>query len=327
MEDSEMKKERVGGGGGAGAMLKSRGHFHCYLVPTKHRHRPFFFLALVSGALISTALLISALIQTISLFSLHDSIFCSLSNKSSSAASYNSADAHYLTIPTQLLAVLHYATSKVVPQQSMEEIRVTFEVLRSLSPCNFLVFGLGQDSLMWSAFNPRGTTLFLEEDPKWVQSVLKDSPILQAYTVRYRTQLSQADDLLSTYSSEPNCLSSRAYLRGNHQCRLALTGLPDEVYETEWDLIMIDAPRGYYPEAPGRMGAIFSAAVMARARTSPGVTHVFLHDVDRRVEKIFAEEFLCKKYLVNHVGRLWHFEIPPAPNNSTTDGATSSRFC
>lgn len=96
--------------------------------------------------------------------------------------------------------------------------------------------------------------------------------------------------------------------------------LPNKVYDTEWDMIMVDAPRGYFAEAPGRMAAIYSAAVMARNRRKPGLTHVFLHDVDRRVEKMYAEKFLCNKYRVKHVGRLWHFEIPPATN-------TSNHFC
>ncbi|KAI8528347.1 hypothetical protein RHMOL_Rhmol12G0142700 [Rhododendron molle] len=61
---------------------------------------------------------------------------------------------------------MHYATTTVVPQQTIDEITITFDVLRSLSPCNFLVFGLGQDSLMWASLNPRGTTLFLEETPE-----------------------------------------------------------------------------------------------------------------------------------------------------------------
>ena len=99
--------------------------------------------------------------------------------------------------------------------------------------------------------------------------------------------------------------------------RLALNMLENEVYDTEWDLIMIDAPRGYFPEAPGRMAAIYSAAVMARNRKGAGVTHVFLHDVDRRVEQMYAEAFLCKKYLVKAEGRLWHFEIPPAADINT----------
>ncbi|KAM7468767.1 hypothetical protein LguiB_016329 [Lonicera macranthoides] len=232
----------------------------------------------------------------------------------------------YSTTPSQLNALLHYATSNIVPQQSIGEIRLSFDVLKTRAPCNFLVFGLGYDSLMWDSFNPRGTTIFLEEDPKWFESVTKDDPILHAHTVHYRTQLQQADDLLKSYRKEPACWPSESLvLRGNDKCKLALTGLPDEVYDKEWDLIMIDAPRGYFAEAPGRMGAIYSAAVMARNRKGSGVTHVFLHDVDRKVEKTYAEKFLCKKYLVKGEGRLWHFEIPPANVNSF-DGGTSE-FC
>lgn len=167
--------------------------------------------------------------------------------------------------------------------------------------------------------------MFLEEDPKWVQTVLKDAPYLHAHTVYYRTQLKEADRLLSWYKTEPKCLPEKAYLRGNEKCKLALHNLPDVFYEKEWDLIMIDAPKGYYAEAPGRMAAIFSAAVMARGRKGSGVTHVFLHDVDRKVEKTYAEEFLCRKYRKDAVGRLWHFEIPPV----TLNGAhgSSTRFC
>ncbi|XP_076898775.1 arabinogalactan O-methyltransferase 1-like [Bidens hawaiensis] len=183
-------------------------------------------------------------------------------------------------------------------------------------------FGLGHHSLMWATFNPNGLTLFLEEDPKWIQTVLNTAPVLKAVHVKYRAQLQQAVELLTTYRVEPVCGASKAYVRGNTRRRLALTGLPDVVYAKEWDMIMIDAPKGYYAEAPCRMGEIYSAGVMARNRKGSGVTHVFLHDVDRRVEKMYAEEFLCKKYLKDGTGRLWHFEIPPAGNGTTAD-----RFC
>ncbi|KAK6116600.1 hypothetical protein DH2020_049706 [Rehmannia glutinosa] len=206
------------------------------------------------------------------------------------------------TTTLQLEAILHYATSRVVPQQSLGEITVTFDVLKLIAPCDFLVFGLGHDSLMWAALNPRGTTLFLEEDPKWFKAVMKDAPALHAETVPYRTQLSEADELLRHYRTEPDCWANSSFLRGNSKCRLALNMLSDKVYVTEWDMIMIDAPRGYFPKAPGRMAAIYSAAVMARNRKRLGVTHVFLHDVDRRVEKMYADMFLCKKYLVKAVG-------------------------
>lgn len=167
---------------------------------------------------------------------------------------------------------------------------------------------------MWASFNPGGLTLFLEEDPKWVRSVIKDAPDLKVVTVKYRTHLSQADDLMNTYRSEPECAPSKSYLRGNTRCKLALTGLPDVVYDKEWDIIMIDAPRGWFAAAPGRMAAIYSATVMARNRKKSGVTHVFLHDINRKVEKAYANEFLCEKYRKHAVGRLWHFEIPPASN-------------
>ncbi|KZV28189.1 glucuronoxylan 4-O-methyltransferase 2-like [Dorcoceras hygrometricum] len=216
------------------------------------------------------------------------------------------------TLALQMEAIRHYATSRVVPQQSFNEITLSFDVLAKTAPCNFLVFGLGHDSLMWASLNPGGTTLFLEEDPKWVQTVLKDTPSLTADTVKYRTQLSEADELLRHYRQEPDCSAKKSFLRGNEKCRLALNMLSDKVYDTEWDLIMVDAPRGYFAEAPGRMAAIYSAAVMARNRKKPGVTHVFLHDVDRKVEKQYAEKFLCRKFLVKATGRLWHFEIPPA---------------
>ncbi|XP_071690890.1 arabinogalactan O-methyltransferase 1-like [Rutidosis leptorrhynchoides] len=227
---------------------------------------------------------------------------------------------HSVTSPFQLKTILHYATSRIVPQQSFSEISVSFNVLRSISPCNFLVFGLGHDSLMWASFNSRGKTLFLEEDPTWVRTVLKDAPELNAEVVKYRTMLSQADELMRTYRSEPECAPDKSYIKGNIKCRLALASLPDEVYEKEWDMIMIDAPRGWFAEAPGRMAAIYSATVMARNRKKPGVTHVFLHDVNRKVEKEYANEFLCKKYLKHSVGRLWHFEIPPVSNATVSDG-------
>ncbi|XVE74772.1 hypothetical protein DITRI_Ditri12bG0044700 [Diplodiscus trichospermus] len=272
-----------------------------------------WFLPIALAGLIAGAIFISSFIKTADY-----SVLCSIAKTRSQAV------AEYPVTPVQLQAIIHYATSHIVPQQNLGEISVTFDVLKKRSPCNFLVFGLGYDSLMWTSLNPHGNTIFLEEDPKWVQSVLKDAPSLHAHPVKYRTQLKEADYLLSHYRSEPNCYPSKAYLRGNEKCKLALTGFPDEFYDTEWDLIMIDAPRGYFPEAPGRMAAIFSAAVMARNRKGSGVTHVFLHDVDRKVEKVFAGEFLCRKYLVKSVGRLWHFEIPPAANMSSHDGA---QFC
>ncbi|VFQ85963.1 unnamed protein product [Cuscuta campestris] len=230
----------------------------------------------------------------------------------------NSSWAEAQTEQAQLLeAILHYATSRLTPQQTAREIQACIDVLRRLGPANFLVFGLGHDSLMWKCFNLHGTTVFLEEDPKFYDSLVGPggpNTNLTAFVVRYTTKMSEAAELVQHFREEQDCSAARSFLRGNHRCRLALSMLPAEVYDREWDVILIDGPRGYYMEAPGRMASIYSAAVMARNRKRPGVTHVFLHDVNRKVEKVYAELFLCRKYLVSAVGNLWHFEIPPAPS-------------
>ncbi|WZZ72017.1 hypothetical protein YC2023_083387 [Brassica napus] len=284
------------------------------IIPSEKRSIITFVLL---AGLIGSALLFTAFIR-----SADDAFFlCSTASAKSRAVT---AAADYSATPIQLQAIVHYATSTITPQQNIHEISISFNVLKELAPANFLVFGLGLDSLMWASLNPRGKTIFLEEDLEWFQKVTKDSPFLHAHHVRYRTQLQEADKLLRSYKTEPSCFPAKAYLRGNERCKLALTGLPDEFYDTEWDLIMLDAPKGYFAEAPGRMAAIYSAAVMARNRKKPGVTHVFLHDVNRRVEKTFAEEFLCAKYRVHAAGRLWHFAIPPVAANATIDGGDYS---
>lgn len=142
-------------------------------------------------------------------------LLCSLA----SSASDSGADPRYDATPTQLKAILHYATSRVVPQQTLSEVRLSFKVLRELSPCNLLVFGLGHDSLMWAGLNPRGTTVFLEEDPKWFHTVLERNPELRAFHVNYNTQLSEADDLLAMARDEPECSPDRVRLGRHSRCR------------------------------------------------------------------------------------------------------------
>ncbi|XP_038709417.1 glucuronoxylan 4-O-methyltransferase 1-like [Tripterygium wilfordii] len=106
-------------------------------------------------------------------------------------------------------------------------------------------------------------------------------------------------------------------------CQLSLKGLPSEVYEMKWDLIMVDAPTGYYEEAPGRMSAIYTAGMMTRNREEGAETDVFVHDVNREVEDRFSMEFLCEKYMKKQEGRLRHFIIPSHRDGS----ATTKPFC
>ncbi|XP_077231862.1 glucuronoxylan 4-O-methyltransferase 1-like [Tasmannia lanceolata] len=208
--------------------------------------------------------------------------------------------------PSLVQALTHYSASNITPQQTLKEISITSQILEAKSPCNFLIFGLGHDSLMWSALNHGGHTIFLEEDKSWIEQITSRFPILKSYHVAYDTKVSQADDLIRVGQMEEcRAIGDVRFSK----CQLALKGVPSEINEVEWDLIMVDAPTGYFEGAPGRMGAIYTAGMMARNRRE-GETHVFVHDVDRVVEDKFSKEFLCEGYMREQEGRLRHFVIP-----------------
>lgn len=215
-------------------------------------------------------------------------------------------------------ALLHYAANNVTPQQTAAEIKITAGVLGRLSPCNMLVFGLGHDSLLWATLNHGGRTIFLEEDEEWIAKMREKHPELESHFVEYPadTMVTDAYDLLKYAVSEPECGPRGREELEFSRCKLALRNLPAEIYSREWDAIMIDAPRGYFPEAPGRMHAIYTSAVLAFSSARP--THVFVHDVNRSVEDIYSHTFLCTHNLVAAQGSLWHFTIPPKPTSFTT---------
>nr|VVW54541.1 unnamed protein product [Nymphaea colorata] len=208
--------------------------------------------------------------------------------------------------------LVHYATSNITPQQTLKEVSVTSNVLQKKGPCNFLVFGLGRDSLLWSTLNHGGRTAFLEEDESWIRMVTKERPGLEVYHVGYDTKVSDADELLKLGLQE-ECTSVTDPRESG--CRLSLKGLPDQIYEVQWDLIMVDAPTGYHENAPGRMTAIYTAGLMARNRKDGGSTDVFVHDVNRAVEDKYSMAFLCEWYMKQQEGRLRHFTIPSQRTN------------
>jgi len=160
------------------------------------------------------------------------------------------------------------------------------KLLLSLAPCNFLVFGLGDDSHLWHEVNSEGKNIFLEDDSEWI-SRFEDSG-LDIRKVNYKTQIKDVNEI------------------GFDEKILSLD-LPEDIRETEWDLILVDAPLGHGPptpgspwentpgrpfKGPGRMSSIYEASRLVKKNG-----HVVVDDMSRHVEFLYSMNFLGQKNL------------------------------
>ncbi|KEH30897.1 polysaccharide biosynthesis protein [Medicago truncatula] len=225
--------------------------------------------------------------------------------------------------PSITKALVHYASSSNSTTKSMSfsEINAITTTLHLTPNPNFLIFGLTQESLLWSALNNNGRTVFIDENEYIISKFEQSNPGIEAYDVQFTSKVSEYPKLLSHAKEESkrDCKPVQNLLFS--ECKLGINDMPNHIYQVSWDVILVDGPRGYFPAAPGRMSAIFTAAVLARSK-KVGKTHVFVHDFWREVEKIFSYEFLCEENLVNNVDQLRHFVI-----KSETENGESFEFC
>lgn len=148
-----------------------------------------------------------------------------------------------------------------------EEYLLIYETILAKSPCKVLVFGQGSEAQLWIQGNRNGRTAFIDDDR--TKSPL---PGASLDIVDYNTRLSQQVALLAQHK------------QGN---RSALhLKLPAEIESTEWDVIIVDGPAGYAAHNPGRMKSIVAARRLCHSSTD-----VFIHDVDRPVEKNYSDYF------------------------------------
>jgi len=193
------------------------------------------------------------------------------------------AIAAYRALPCRpLLHVVRKANNIQLTTTELSEIIAS---VRRRPRCRFLVFGLGNDSHFWAAVNRGGRTLFLEDHLDWIRQVTSRHPHLETLKVQYTTRITQWKELLE----RPEQLTME---------------LPPEVRESEWDVVLVDAPAGWNDMAPGRMQSI----AISRSLAAPG-GDVFVHDCDREVEQTYSDRFLPEKGLLSTVGKLRHYRV------------------
>ncbi|GLT50116.1 hypothetical protein SLA2020_236240 [Shorea laevis] len=220
---------------------------------------------------------------------------------------------------TVINTLLYYASrSNDSFRMNYAEMKPISDVLRKCSsPCNFLVFGLTAETLLWKALNHNGRTVFIDENRYYAAYFEELHPEIDAYDVQYTTKIRETRELVAAAKKQirNECRPVQNLLFS--ECKLGINDLPNHVYEVDWDVILIDGPRGDGPEFPGRMSPIFTAGVLARSKKGGNPkTHIFVHDYYRDVEMICGDEFLCRENLVEHYETLAHFVVEKMEENS-----------
>ncbi|XP_054808799.1 protein IRX15-LIKE-like [Prosopis cineraria] len=220
---------------------------------------------------------------------------------------------------TVINTLLHYASkSNDTFHMPHSDLKPISDVLRKCSsPCNFLIFGLTHETLLWKALNHNGRTVFIDENRYYAAYFEELYPEIDAYDVQYTTKRSEMKELLVSTKQQATkeCKPVQNLLFS--ECKLGLNDLPNHVYELSWDVILVDGPRGDWPDAPGRMAAIFTAGVLARSKkVGNPKTHVFVHDFGGEVEKLYGNEFLCKQNLVEESETLGHYVLEKMDESS-----------
>ncbi|MEM7015061.1 MAG: hypothetical protein AAF585_26680 [Verrucomicrobiota bacterium] len=190
----------------------------------------------------------------------------------------------------QLLKPLRKEFRVILNVQALQSITDAIYVREN---CNLLVFGVGNDSGLWMAANRNGgKTVFLENHEGWLETVKKRYPAIDARIVSYKTELRDWRKLL------------------NRPEDLMMDDLDDEVRNTNWDVILVDAPMGFKPHHPGRMQSIYTARQLAKENS-----HVYIDDCLRPVEWIYSNRFFGDTQLVERLGlfkSVWHYRVPEA---------------
>ncbi|KNA21610.1 hypothetical protein SOVF_041420 [Spinacia oleracea] len=229
---------------------------------------------------------------------------------------------HTNALPKNVVnTLLHYSSNaNTTAKMDLSDTKSISDVLRRCpSPCNFLVFGLTHETLLWRSLNSLGRTVFIDENRYYAAYIEEKHPEIEAYDTQYTTKQSEYKELISSVKEQAQneCKPVQNLLFS--ECKLGINDLPNQIYDIDWDVILVDGPRGHWDSAPGRMSTIFTSAVLARnkkaATAKSGKTHIFVHDYNLDPQRVSSEEFLCKENLVENNGMLAHFVLERMDEN------------
>lgn len=177
-------------------------------------------------------------------------------------------------------------------QMKVPEYRLIAETILSRSPCNLLVFGVGNDSELWFLSNRNGTTLFVEDHQDWIDHVRQKYAHLplQIYRHQFRTRVGEYSNLIWP--------------------RKSVTSVPEPLRDVLWDVIVVDGPMGHRKEDPGRVQPIAWAGRLARGASRP--VDIFVHDIHRPTEFLASSRHLGASREQGQVEHLGHFRFDPS---------------
>jgi hypothetical protein len=160
-------------------------------------------------------------------------------------------------------------------QMTLKEYVKICEVIKVKTPCNILVYGLGNDSFLYHFLNKNGYTFFIENDKEWINKIGKKYSYLNYGYFNFPTTVENS--LKTKFNSDVKT----PYIK-----------------DKEWDIIIIDGPPGYEKNKPGREIPIKEAAEYFNSSSKS--VDVFIHDVNRVLESSACNKFFKNNKPVNY---------------------------
>lgn len=157
-----------------------------------------------------------------------------------------------------------------------------------------LVYGLGKDSLLYARANADGASIFVEDVPEFLAAGAGWG--LDVHAATYTTTVRGSVAALRAPGGPPEA-------RRTGVMRSA------EARGGGWDVVLIDAPRGYADHLPGRAVPIAEVAEYAAVAHQLRPLTVFLHNCDRPLEAAHADAYLGPPARAYDQMREWHWPM------------------